>query len=187
MSFRRVISIDLFGKKALENAVKQVERFESDLKKGLDELCRTLLDDGVNVAKAQIQDMNAVYTGALMASIGHGAYDPGSGTGYIYAGAYYAFFVEYGTGAKGAASSHPAGGTTEKGKSYFNVLKSPGETAYERYNKDKDGWYYFEGGRWHYTTGMKSRPFMYNTLMELRDRAESEGAGVIGTYIAGGG
>lgn len=30
------------------------------------------------------------------------------------------------------------------------------------------GWHYFKDGAWHWTQGMPSRPFMYNTASELR-------------------
>lgn len=35
------------------------------------------------------------------------------------------------------------------------------------------GWYYFKDGDWHWTKGMPSRPFMYQTGMDLRARIES--------------
>ena len=31
------------------------------------------------------------------------------------------------------------------------------------------GWFYFKNGEWHWTKGMPSRPFMYNTASELRN------------------
>ena len=31
------------------------------------------------------------------------------------------------------------------------------------------GWFYFKNGKWHWTKGMPSRPFMYNTASALRN------------------
>lgn len=182
----KTIKINMFQSGALKTAIQEVRTFSSQLKEGLDALCKTLLDEGVNVAKAQLMAFPAIDTGALMASIGHGAYDPGSGTGYIYAGAYYAFYVEYGTGLRGAENPHPNVGGG--GGSKFAVLSRDGQKTYEGYNEERLGWYYYgDDGGWHYTEGMPARPFMFNTMMTLKDRAEQGGAQVIGTYIAGGG
>ena len=182
----KTININLFGKGAFTEAIRQVNAFEKALRDGLGELCRRLLDEGVVVAKAQLMSFPAVDTGALMASIDHGAYDPVTGTGYIYAGAYYAFYVEYGTGPRGAENPHP---NVEGGMgSSFAVLSRDGTKTYEGYNSDKPGWYYLgDDGQWHYTEGMPSRPFMYNTMMTLKDKAVKDGMKIIGTYIPGGG
>lgn len=175
----KTISLDLFDKGSFKNAIAEIDRTAHQLQEGLNELCRKLLDEGVNVAKMQIMSFPAVDTGALMASIGHGAFDPASGTGIIYAGAYYAFFVEYGTGMRGAAAPHPTASTSN-----FAVLNRSGSGTYEGYNKDKAGWYYIgDDGMWHYTEGMTARPFMYNTLMTLTDKAAEMGAEVIGSFI----
>lgn len=180
------IDINLFKRGDVTRAIREVGAVEEKLRNGLDNLCRKLLDEGVNVAKAQLMAFPAVDTGALMASIGHGAYDPQSKTGIIYAGAYYAFYVEYGTGPIGAANPHP--NVTNGTGSSFAVMSRDGRRTYEGYNAAKPGWYYYgDDGQWHYTEGMPSRPFMYNTMMTLKDKAEQEGAKVIGTYTPGGG
>lgn len=177
----KTISINAFDPKSFEKAIAEVANVEQRLQDGLNELCRTLLDEGVEIAKAEIMDLNAVDTGALMASIDHGGFDPATKTGYIYAGAYYAFFVEYGTGMRGGGSPHPNASVSN-----FAVLGGNGRKTYEGYSS-KPGWYYYANGRWHYTEGMAARPFMYNTMMTLADKAASLGGEIIGTFIAGGG
>ena len=175
----KTININVFDKNSFKQAIAEVESLERQLREGLNELCRKLLDEGVDVAKMQLMSFPAVDTGALMASIGHGAFDPASGTGIIYAGAYYAFFVEYGTGMRGAANPHPGASGSD-----FAVLGRDGSRTYERYNSDKPGWYYVgDDGKWHYTEGMPSRPFMFNTLMTLADKAAEMGGEVIGSFI----
>lgn len=175
----KTININLFDKGSFKAAIAEIEMVEQKLREGLNELCRKLLDEGVNVAKMQLMSFPAVDTGALMASIGHGAFDPASGTGVIYAGAYYAFFVEYGTGMRGGANPHPASAEGD-----FAVLSSNGKGVYDGYNSDKPGWYYVgNDGKWHYTEGMEARPFMYNTMMTLADKAAEMGGEVIGSFI----
>lgn len=174
MSLTKTININLFENNAVSKAVKAVEAFQKDLVEGLHGLCETLLDEGVNVAKMQIMEMPAVDTGELLNSIERGAFDRRSGFGIIKATAYYAIFVEYGTGVIGATNPHPEAG--EAGWDYD--VNEHGEKGWIYY-----GWDF----RKHWTKGMPSRPFMYNTMMTLKDMAEQNGARIIGTYIPGGG
>ena len=171
----KTININLFKGGDVSRAIKAVAKFEKELTEGLHGLCETLLDDGVVVAKAEVIALGAVDTGELADSIERGAFDKKSGFGIIRATAYYAVFVEYGTGIVGAESEqHPwadaigwepdANGHGEKGWLYY-------------------GW----DMKWHRTRGTPSRPFMYNTMMMLKDLAEREGMRIIGTYIPGGG
>lgn len=171
----KTIDIDLFARGAIDKAIKAVEKFEKELTEGLYGLCETLLDDGVLVAKAEVIALGAVDTGELADSIERGVFDRSSGFGVIRATAYYAIFVEYGTGARGAESGdHPWAGEI----GWEHDVNEHGE---------KGWWYYGWDGKRHWTKGMPYRPFMYNTLMMLKDMAEREGMRIIGTYIPGGG
>ena len=40
---------------------------------------------------------------------------------------------------------------------------------YDVNNHGEKGWFYFKNGKWHWTKGMPSRPFMYNTASALRN------------------
>lgn len=171
----KTIHVDLFSNAGLKKAIAEVASFEKELIDGMNALCETLLDEGVSVAKMQIMEMPAVDTGELMGSIERGAFDKKSGFGIIKATAYYAIFVEYGTGIRGAMNPHPEAG--EAGWDYD--VNGHGD----------DGWYYkaWSDFKFHWTKGMPARPFMYNTLMTLKDMAEQDGMRIIGTYIPGGG
>ena len=37
-------------------------------------------------------------------------------------------------------------------------------------NHGEKGWFYFRDGEWHWTKGMPSRPFMYETSIELAEK-----------------
>ena len=73
---------------------------------------------------------------------------------YIYTACPWAKFVEFGTGIVGSENSHPD--TSIVG------------WKYDTNNHGEKGWHYFKDGAWHWTQGMPSRPFMYNTASELR-------------------
>ena len=170
----KTISMTL-DQKSLDEAIREIELFEQDLKNALDGLCRVLMDEGVAHAKMELTAFPAIDTGALMASIGHGMFDPSSGVGIIYAGAYYAAYVEYGTGVRGEANPHPEPGTA--GWKYN--LKGYGKKG------KQSGWYYQPvggGGKWVWTSGMPARPFMYNTLRYLEEYAERKAGDIIATY-----
>lgn len=171
----KTIPVDLLRPRTIKSAIREVAKFEKELTEGLYGLCETLMDDGVLVAKAEVIALGAVDTGELADSIERGVFDRNSGFGIIRATAYYAIFVEYGTGIIGAQGpEHPWAG----------------ETGWEpdQNGHGEKGWVYYGWDfKKHWTRGEPSRPFMYNTLMMLKDMAEREGMRIIGTYIPGGG
>ena len=82
---------------------------------------------------------------------------------YIVADSEHAAFVEFGTGQIGEEAPYPyplpEGVKWEynSGKTIFEI--SPGQY----------GWFYQKNGEWYFTQGMPSRPFMYETSLELYD------------------
>ena len=182
----KTIRMDPLDVRSVEKAIREVERTKRELNDAMTALVRALMDDGVETAKMEVVALDAVDTGALLASIGHGAYDPGSRTGVVYAGGYYAIFVEYGTGIVGEKYPHPAPETASQGQGGILGMQY---TKYDTNNHGEQGWWYYSDtdGKRHWTKGMKSRPFMYNTMMYLRDYAERAGGRIIASYVAGGG
>lgn len=170
----KTININLFKSGAVNKAIREVVKFEKELIDGLNGLCETLLDEGVSVAKMQITAMPAIDTGELLDSIERGVFDRKNGVGIIKATAYYAIFVEYGTGMRGEENPHPEAG--EAG------------WAYDVNDHGALGWWYKGWDfKYHWTQGMPARPFMYNTMVTLREKYERDGLQIIGTYISGGG
>lgn len=137
---------------SIDNAIREIEKYKAELNVKISELIQALTDYGVNVAKAQVIAMNAFYTGDLEANI-VGYFSPSTGVGIIRAGTPYAVYVEYGTGVIGRDSHHP----------------NPDGWEYDINAHGEDGWWYFNDrdGKVHWTKGMASRPFMYNTAREL--------------------
>lgn len=98
----------------------------------------------------------AVYTGELLNSIQSepGAMISNGSQWIIYTGCEWAPFVEFGTGIIGSGNPHPDPGLAN--------------WKYDVNGHGEAGWHYYKDGGWHWTKGMPSRPFMYETGRDLR-------------------
>ena len=149
--------------KDINRAIREVEKFKKEFLLKCNRLIEALTDAGVQIAKVEVAQLDAVYTGALMNSI-EGYYSPTYNVGIIKAGAYYAAYVEFGTGVVGASSAHP----------------NPQGWQYDVNNHCDSGWVYYDdySGEFRWTKGFKSRPFMYNTARELEKECKRIREGV---------
>ena len=136
----------------IDRAIQEVEKFKQDFKMKCNLLVQALTEYGLEVARVQVVQLDAWYTGELLSSI-DGYFSPTFGVGIIKAGAYYAAYVEFGTGVVGSSSPHP----------------DPQGWQYDVNAHGDDGWVYYDdySGEFRWTKGFKSRPFMYNTAREL--------------------
>ena len=141
----------------IDDAIRQFEEYEKKVKQNIKDFLSKLLDEGVEIAKAQIIELNAVESGELQSSLKYTLYTEDN-KGIIFTDSRHACFVEFGTGVKGAGSPHPT-------RPWDYDTKGHGEVGW---------WYYDEQqGRIRYTKGMPSRPFMHNTAKELERKAVS--------------
>ena len=149
----------------IDRAIKELKQFKREFLAKCDRLIEALTDRGVEVAKLQVAQLDAVYTGELMNSI-EGYYSPTYNVGIIKAGAYYAAYVEFGTGVVGKGSSHP----------------NPQGWRYDINGHGDEGWVYYDddSGEFKWTRGFKSRPFMYNTARQLERECKKIAEGVFG-------
>lgn len=148
-------------------AIREMEAYIEEVKAKIMELARILTEEeGVHIATVEISAVQAVDTGELADSI-YGFYDPQSHVGTIGSKAEYAFYVEYGTGIVGAGSPHPEiNGDWQPPPSRY--------THYDTNNHGEAGWWYIAShrdGKLHWTRGVPSRPFMYNTFKQLEQRS----------------
>lgn len=152
--------------KDIDRAIKELQQFKKEFLHKCNLLIEALTDYGVDVAKVQVAQLDAVFTGELMNSI-EGYYSPTYNVGIIKAGAYYAAYVEFGTGVVGSQSPHP----------------NPQGWQYDINDHGFDGWVYYDDytGQFRWTQGFKSRPFMYNTARQLEKECEKIAKGVFGT------
>jgi hypothetical protein len=138
--------------KDIDRAIREVKAFKQEFIQKCERLVEALTGYGVEVAKLQVKQLDAVYSGELMNSI-EGYYSPTYNVGIIKAGAYYAAYVEFGTGVVGKSSPHP----------------DPQGWQYDVNQHGDEGWVYYDDdhGVFRWTKGFKSRPFMYNTARQL--------------------
>lgn len=151
--------------KDIGRAIKELKQFKTEFLEKCNRLIEALTDRGVEVAKLEVQQLDAVYTGELMNSI-EGYYSPTYNVGIIKAGAYYAAYVEFGTGVVGSQSPHP----------------NPQDWQYDVNGHGDEGWVYYDddSGQFRWTRGFKSRPFMYNTARQLEKECKKIAVEVFG-------
>lgn len=150
---------------SIGRAISELNGFIDDVRRMMGELVRQLTEQGVQIAMTNIASFGAVDTGELSDSM-WGFYDEDSHVGIIRSGAYYAVFVEYGTGIMGENMSHPE---------MEGEWMPPGGWTYDHNNHGENGWFYTSDrdGKRHWTRGQVSRPFMYETFKELQNLAPS--------------
>ena len=140
---------------SIQNAIKEIRQYQADLDRKCEELAHRLASEGVIIAKMEIMSFPAVCTGELLESISDkpGAVITNGSQWVVYTGCPWAKYVEFGTGTVGKNNPHPEPGLAN--------------WKYDINNHGEAGWFYFKDGEWHWTKGMPSRPFMYETRMEL--------------------
>ena len=162
----KTININLFDQKSIQAAVKALRDYENSLEYKCRLLAETLAEKGVEIARVQIADLDAIFTSELLQSI-HSEYVgsvKGGGVWAVVAGTDHAAFVEFGTGVVGKQSPYPY--QLPEGVDWqYASGKTIRQLADGRY-----GWFFpAVDGNWYFTDGMPSRPFMYLTAIELRD------------------
>ena len=149
----------------LKNLKKQLLDYKNNtLQQKLNILAKTLSEKGVVIAQANIAGLDAIFTGELISSVHtrKGSGSKGTAIFYIVADSKHAAFVEFGTGQLGKEAPYPyplpegVEWNYNTGKTIFEI--EPGQY----------GWLYQgDDGKWYFTQGMPSRPFMYETSLEL--------------------
>lgn len=161
---KRVFKTDL-SRSGIADLRKQLVDYKNNiLQQKVDLLAKRLAEKGVAIAQTNIATYDAIFTGELISSIEarYGGSTKGTAVFYIVADSEHAVFVEYGSGQLGMEAPYPypfpegIEWNYNTGKTIFEI--SPGQY----------GWFYpGEDGKWYFTQGMPSRPFMYETAVEL--------------------
>ena len=148
------------SKDSIQSVIESLEKSEEELLQKCDEFCKRVAEEGVLHARLEIESLNAVDTGNLYNSMDlkPGDVISNGSSWIIYTNCEYAEYVEFGTGTKGQEKPHPSG-LGKYNQDMSNKVRNP-------YNKNDHrlGWFY--GSTW--TSGMPSRPFMYNTWNYLK-------------------
>ena len=161
---KRVFKTDL-SQSGIADLRKQLVDYKNNvLQQKVDLLAKRLAEKGVAIAQTNIATYDAIFTGELISSIEarYGGSTKGSAVFYVVADSRHAVFVEFGTGQLGLEGSYPY--PFPEGVEWnYNT----GKTIFEIEN-GQYGWFYpAEDGTWRFTQGMPSRPFMYETAVEL--------------------
>lgn len=153
---KKVIKVRL-DPHGIANAVAELNEYKADLERRVRFLIETLTDHGADIARAKVVEMDAVYSGELLGSINSYLFSfGGKPVGFIRVNAEYGMFVEFGTGIVGKTNPyHPA-------HSAFGW-------EHDIHDHGNAGWFYpGDDGKAHWTKGQPSRPFLYETAMQLK-------------------
>ena len=150
-----------FTADGLERAIAEVKAYRDKVEQADTAIVKRLTEDGVKQAQDLVAYMNAIDTGELAGSIQGDAKDK---RGVIRAEAGHAAYVEFGTGVVGAGAPHP----------------NPIGWAYDVNGHGEKGWMYpGDDGKWHWTKGMPSRPYMYETAQMMAQAVPDVAAEVL--------
>lgn len=171
------ITLNPLSQSSIQNAIKALQSYQDSLTYKCQLLAEKLAEKGVEIARVQIADLDAIFTSELLQSV-HSEYRgsiKGGGVWAVVADSSHALYVELGTGVIGKAN--PYKGTLPEGVDWqYASGKTIRQLADGRY-----GWFYKgKDGNWYFTEGMPSRPFMYNTANELRSIIVSTAKEVFG-------
>lgn len=134
---------------SLDHAIEELKAYRDAVEQASAAVVKRITEDGAKQAQELVSYMNAVDTGELMGSIVGEAQEK---RGVIRATAGHAAYVEFGTGVVGAGSPHPVG------------------WEYDIHGHGEKGWNYIgDDGRLHWTKGMPSRPYMWDTAQMLAE------------------
>lgn len=169
---RKTFRVDVLSASSIDKLIKNLKDYKKTLNKKCEIFLSKIADLGVEVAKASIVDLDAVFTGDLYNSI-YSKKISNDGNRLIFAviaDSEHAIYVEMGTGIVGAESPYPG-----KLPAVYAQGKTIRQLADGRY-----GWFYKKDGQWYFTEGMPSRPFMYFTTMEMHEQIVSVAREVFG-------
>lgn len=138
---------------SIDAAIRDIRAYRDKAQKAAEEIVRKLTEQGVSLAKLNASYMDIYDSGELVNGIDS---QYSGGKGFVVSTATHSVFCEFGTGVVGANNPHP-------------------EIAIAgwRYDVNQHGelgwWYIGKDGESHWTKGMPSRPYMYETAKMLRN------------------
>ena len=97
------INLDCLSKSSVKRAIRQLKAYKSELTYKCQKLAESLAEKGVEIARVEVAELDAIFTGELAESI-HSEYEgsvEGGGVWAIIADSEHAIFVELGTGIVG--------------------------------------------------------------------------------------
>ena len=170
------IKVDLNQDGGIKNAIKELRKYKRKIEKNTRLLVQKLTDDGANVARIKIVNMGAYYSGDLLSGV-DGYYSPSLNAGFVRVTSDHVAFVEFGTGVVGQRNSHKNGEYLSKAAWQY----ASGAKIFTTQD-GRVGWIYpTDDGGFRFTEGMPSRPFMYETALELQSKFNQMAKAVFST------
>lgn len=161
---RTEIKIDLNKKGSLEKGIKELEAYKRRIQEKTSLLVQKLTDYGAEIVRIKIVNMGAYYSGELLSGVS-GYYSPSLNAGFVKVTSDHVAFVEFGTGVRGQNSPHKNGEYLSKAAWNY----ASGAKIFTTQD-GRVGWIYpTDDGGFRFTEGMESRPFMYETALELHN------------------
>lgn len=159
------IKVNLNEADGIKNAINELKRYKRRVEENTRLLVQKLTDEGADIARIKIVNMGAYYSGELFSGVS-GYYSPSLNAGAVKVASDHVAFVEFGTGIVGQNSPHKNGEYLSKASwSYASGTKI--FTTQD----GRVGWIYpTDDGGYRFTEGMPSRPFMYETAIELESK-----------------
>ena len=163
----KTLHVNIFNKQSINMAIRRLEEYKKEVETKTIVLAQALAEQGAEIVRMKIVEMGAVDKGDLLSSVG-GYFSPSFNMGVIQVTSDHAAFVEFGTGVALGNTLHPNAEYLAKASWKYGVGGHIFTT------KDgKIGWVYpTDDGEFRFTEGMSSRPFMYETALELEGRFE---------------
>ena len=157
------IIINLNEKGSIGKATRKLHAYKKRVEKNTRLLVQRLTDYGAEIVRIKIVNMGAYYSGELLSGVS-GYYSPSLNAGFVKVASDHVAFVEFGTGVVGQNNPHKNGEYLSKAAwSYASGAKI--FTTQD----GRVGWIYpTDDGGFRFTEGMESRPFMYETALELQ-------------------
>lgn len=149
--------------KSIESAINEILEYQKDVETKARLLAQRLTDLGAEIARIKIVSLGAYYSGALLSGV-DGYYSPMLNAGVVKITSDHVAFVEFGTGVVGQSNPHKNGEYLSRAAWQYATGPKIFTTQ-----SGKVGWIYpTKDGGFRFTEGMKSRPFMYETALELQ-------------------
>ena len=159
---RTEIIINLNEKNSIAKARRRLHAYKRRIYNKTSLLAQRLTDYGAEIAQIKIVSLGAYYSGELLSGVS-GYFSPSLQAGFVKVSSDHAAFVEFGTGVVGMANPHQNGEYLSKAAWDYASGKEIFFTGDGRI-----GWNYpTDDGEFRFTEGMPSRPFMYETALEL--------------------
>ncbi len=154
------VSLDPQG---VAKAIEEIREYQKEVENKTRILVQRLMDLGAEIARIKIASFGALDAGDLLSSV-DGYFSPLLNAGFVRVTSDHAAFVEFGTGIVGQMNPHKNGEYLSKASWGY----ATGSKIFTTKN-GKVGWIYpTDDGGFRFTEGMKARPFLYETALEIQ-------------------